>query len=226
MTDECTRTAPGEAVSGRPAMRSRRIERCTTCGLYLGLCLCGALPRLEPRTQVTVIAHRKELFKSTNTGKLAVHMLQRASVFCSGADPRASTAVRAERESRTPALADAHTWVLFPSEDAIPLASAAARGLTRLLVPDGTWQQAKRIARRDPLCAGVRCVRLEATRASTYALRRNSREHALCTLEAIAEALRVLEGDALADALLAAFESWVARAQLVRAGAHAKRSRD
>jgi DTW domain-containing protein YfiP len=111
-------------------------------------------------------------------------------------------------------------YVLFPSEHAVTLPEARARGLQTLLVPDGTWNQAKRMARRDPSCAGLVHVRLETTAKSDYLLRRNARPDGLCTFEAIAESMREL-GDALtADAMLHAFARWVARAKLVRAGAH------
>src|SRR5690606_17444655 len=116
----------------RSPMRSRRIPRCPTCGLSPGLCICAELPRIVTRTHVRVIAHRKEQFKSTNTGKLSARMLEGAAFECRTDPPRVA-------EAMAP-----YTWVLFPSEDALSLREAAALGVHTLLVPDGTWNQAKR----------------------------------------------------------------------------------
>jgi len=190
-------------------MRSRRLLRCGTCGLNAALCVCELLPTLRPRTQVVVVAHRTELHKSTNTGKLAVRMLEGATL-------------RARGDEVDPALELPVTgsFLLFPSPDARLLSDATAAGVSRLIVPDGTWTQAKRIARRDVACQGLPCVRLEAPPPSAYRLRRNARDDGLCTLEAVAEALRVLEGDALAEAMLEVFRTWVHRAERLRAGDH------
>ena len=62
-------------------MRSRRLPRCAGCGLSLGLCVCADLPRLCTRSELLLVVHRKEHFKSTNTGKLAARMLERAA-YC------------------------------------------------------------------------------------------------------------------------------------------------
>jgi DTW domain-containing protein len=113
--------------------------------------------------------------------------------------------------------------VLFPGPDALPLTEAIARGVDRLIVPDGTWPQAARLARRDPLCAGLPCVKLVCTRPSRYAMRRSERPDALCTFEAIAEAPRILESDEVADRMHAAFTPWVERSLAIRAGAHERR---
>ena len=174
-----------------------------------GLCLCASLPRLAPHTNIEIVAHRTELFKSTNTGKLTAHMLEGARVVCS-AEP-----------SDEPAREGA--WVLFPSEHALPLAEAARYGVRTVLVPDGTWTQARRIARRNARCRVAPHVRLEVERTSSYRLRRNVRAGGVCTLEAVAEALRVLEGDTIADELLAVLERWVVRAERVRQGDHDER---
>ncbi|HEX6242309.1 MAG TPA: tRNA-uridine aminocarboxypropyltransferase [Polyangiales bacterium] len=191
------------------AIRSRRLPRCSICGLFHALCLCESLPRCASRVELLVVLHRKERFKSTNTGKLAARLLERAAcVVRDGTQPLAAQ------------VPSAGSWVLFPSEQALSLEEAAARGIRRLIVPDGTWQQATRMARRDPACSGLPSVRLGAPRASRYGLRRNARPEGLCTLEAIAEALRVLEGDTLAEALLGVFDTWVERSRQVRAGAH------
>jgi len=191
-------------------MRSRRLARCATCGLNDTLCVCALLPALVPKTRVLVIAHRFELSKTTNTAKLTVRML-------------AGSALRARGELATaqPEAPSPGSFLLFPGPEAIPLAAALDAGLSTLVVPDGTWTQARRIARRDPACRNLPSVRLEGTKPSAYRLRRNAREHGLCTLEAVAEALRLVEGDdALADRMLALFAIWVERAERLRAGDH------
>jgi DTW domain-containing protein len=195
-----------DVVEVRP-IRSRRIPRCHTCGLHVALCVCADLPVLPVTVRCTFILHRSERQKSTNTGKLAAHMLEGARWL-----------VRDGRELEPLAVEGAGAFVLFPAEGALSLEEARASGVRSLVVPDGTWQQAGRIARRDPRCAGLPCVRVDGARPSAYGLRRNARPDGLCTLEAVANALRVLEGPAVADAMHAAFARWRARAELVRRG--------
>jgi len=190
-------------------MRTRRLSRCTGCGLSLNLCLCAALPSLSAQTRIVVLAHRVELEKSTNTGKLVTRMLgaQHAELV----------------QSHEPWEAPSGSVVLFPTDDALPLEDLASE-VRCVIVPDGTWAQARRIARRHPVCAHLRKVRLSSTLRSTYALRRSHLENGLCTLEAVAETLRILEADSCAEPMLAAFAQWVERALLVRAGAHDMRA--
>ncbi len=190
-------------------IRSRRLQRCGGCGLNEPLCVCTLMPRLSPKTRILLVAHRTELVKPTNTAKLVVRMLEGTSLRARGE----------LGEAEPEALAEG-SFLLFPSPGAISLSAAIAAGLTHLVVPDGTWTQAKRIARRDPACRALTHVRLETPAPSAYRLRRNLREDGLCTLEAIAEALRALEGDVIADAMLDVFHIWVARAERLRAGDH------
>lgn len=188
-------------------MRSRVLPACPTCGLIAGLCACAWLETLEAETEVVVVMHRLEQHRRSNTGKLAAHVLATGTVVVreGPAEP--------EREPT------AGSYVLFPNAGAVPIEAAKARGLLRLVVPDGTWPQAGRIARRDPLCSGLPSVSLAPSRRSIYDLRRSDRPHALSTFEAIAEALRVLEGDTLADRMHAVFARWVDDSQRVRRGA-------
>jgi DTW domain-containing protein YfiP len=177
--------------------------------VFVGICECAALPRLETKTEIVVVMHRLEQYKSSNTARLAVRMLARGSLVV--------------RTAPEPPTSTPGTFVLFPNAAAISLDEARARGLERLVVPDGTWPQAGRIARRDPLCVGLPSVRLETERRSHYALRKSRRPHALCTFEAIAEALRVLEGDATPDRMHEVFGRWVALGEIIRRGAHGQR---
>jgi DTW domain-containing protein YfiP len=192
-------------------MRTRRLSRCLGCGLSLNLCICSQLPSLSAQTRIVILAHRIELEKSTNTGKLVTRMLGAHAELVQSHEPWQN------------AHSPSESVVLFPTDDAVPLEELAA-DVRCVIIPDGTWVQARRIARRHPACANLKKVRLSSTLRSAYTLRRSHLENGLCTLEAVAEVLRVLEADSCAAPLLAAFAHWVERALLIRAGAHNTRA--
>ncbi len=177
------------------AMRSRRLVRCEACWLPVLSCLCAELPRIAASTRLVVVMHRREAVTSSNTGRLAGLCVEGAEVRVRGRSP-----------SDEP-LPPGRTLVLFPFEGARPLAMGDAGQV--LLVPDGTWTQARRIARRDPLLRSAEPVTLPSTCSSRYGLRRGVRAGGLSTLEAIGRALALLEGDdsiaTRLDALLDAF---------------------
>ncbi len=190
-------------------MRSRRAPRCARCHYAAGVCLCASLERLAVRTRVHVVAHYIELQKTTNTSRLAVLALERATLHGRG-DPN----------DRAPGpVPEGHRLVLFPSEGARTLTPEDARDDLVLVVPDGTWTQAGRIARRDPAALGAEHVRLPPRGPSRYPLRHTEREGAVSSLEAIACALGVLEGPHVERHLLSVFDAFVARAVQKRLGA-------
>ena len=79
-------------------------------------------------------------------------------------------------------------------------------------MPDGTWRQANRVKRRVPGLATVQAVSLPAHHRSYYRLRRTHLGNRLATFEAIALALGILEGPAIAAHLLHIFRAIVDRA--------------
>jgi DTW domain-containing protein YfiP len=80
-----------------------------------------------------------------------------------------------------------------------------------LVVPDGTWRQAQRARRRVPGLAELPCAALPPALPSAYRLRTAPHPGRLATIEAIAEALGILEGPAPRAALLAIFQVMVER---------------
>lgn len=139
-------------------------------------------------TRLLVVAHRAEVRKPTNTGQLAVACLEGARLCLRGREDVANDPVTWDPVS-TPLL-------LFPTPDATPLEAWRSQhaGPVTLIVPDGTWRQAKRIPRRVPELRGVQPVVLGARQGSGYRLRRGHRQHWLATMEAVAGALGILEG--------------------------------
>ncbi len=193
---------------GARAMRSRRVVRCDGCALPPALCICAELPRIAVRTRVIVLAHRNEAPKSTNTGRFVARMLEGAELRVRGArDPDAARP-----------LPPGHKVVLFPAPGARELRPEDASGPLVLLVPDGSWSQARKAVRRDPALAGVDAVTLPRGLCSRYRLRRSPRDGGLCTLEAIAHALGVLEDPSVQARMLRVLDRFVERVLAVRSG--------
>ena len=129
--------------------------------------------------------------------------------------------------------------LLFPGgRERQPLPSAPP---LHLIVPDGTWSQARRIERNWFAPHALPRLELDPALPSVYALRRArspdrpaqaSRDAAgdagspaipvpvsrLCTFEAIAIAIGLLGDAPLADTLLRRFGEWARRARLIKAG--------
>ncbi len=91
---------------------------------------------------------------------------------------------------------------LFPDESAVELDENFPMGNYHLIVPDGTWRQAKKFKRRIPEFKEIRTVKIPAGRPSRYLLRRQGNEEGLSTYEAIARDLGYLEHDSQLEAKL------------------------
>ncbi len=84
--------------------------------------------------------------------------------------------------------------LLFPADDAQPLQAYGPSDEPLLLVvPDGTWRKARKLLHLNPLLAALPRVTLAEGAVSRYRLRKAPGPGALSTVEAIVQALQVLE---------------------------------
>jgi DTW domain-containing protein YfiP len=178
-------------------------------------CLCDLVPRVATRTRVLVVLHHAETQKPSNTGRLALRCLPNSGAVIRGAPgEKAAAPAPAWAEHGDPV-------VLFPHPDARPLSDfcGGPRPVT-LIVPDGTWRQAQRVRRRVAGLGDVPCAFVTRDAPSAYRLRRTPDARRLSTMEAIAEALGLLEGaegPAARQLLLGIFEVMVERSLRGRA---------
>ncbi|AKT37448.1 uncharacterized protein CMC5_015890 [Chondromyces crocatus] len=162
---------------------------------------------VTPRTSVVLLMHHAELYKSTSTGRLLHRVI-----------PSAHLRLRGAPEGPAPApLLPERRLLLFPDPSAPVISPELVNDEpVALLIPDGTWKQARRITQRDPAVLGAQRVNLPPGAPSRYGLRRSPRPEALSSFEAAARALGVLEGEAIETRLMAAFDLWVERSREVR----------
>lgn len=208
--------APGRDTVWAMGRKDSAAHRCPACRMHLTLCICALIEPLATRTRVVVLLHQLERDKPTNTGRLAARCLANSLLVQSerwtGADDdggddgdiddaHAVEAAPGDPEPEPPpawhdwAAPGSETLVLFPHAEARPLEDwrGADHPIT-LVVPDGTWRQAKKARRRVAGLADLPCVSLPATGASAYRLRHAGLPGRLATIEAIACALQILEG--------------------------------
>jgi DTW domain-containing protein YfiP len=172
------------------------------------LCVCSLIPSppIVTRTRVVLVVHRTEDAKSTNTGRIAAACLSNREIVVRGHKGKPSEPLGWSD--------DAQPLLLFPFEDAKPLDEVARTIHARpvvLIVPDGTWRQASKVRRRVPGMGDVPCVSVSGEARLPHRLRAEAHAHGLSTIEAIARALAILEGDAVRRTLETVFRSMVER---------------
>ncbi len=85
--------------------------------------------------------------------------------------------------------------LLYPGPGAIDVLRDPPPRPVTLIVVDGTWWQAKKIVRANPLLAALPRYAFTAPTPSEYRIRREPRDDYVSTLEALVHVLGALEGD-------------------------------
>lgn len=153
-----------------------------------------------------------ELKRSSNTGRLALRAL-------------VNSEMRVRGETREPLdlsdlLTDRYrTFLFYPAVDAVELDHelvAQERTPIQLLVPDGTWRQAKKVHSRHRELKDVPRVKIGVPDISKFHLRAQHRPEGMATLQAIAHALGVIEGDLVKAQLMKLYIAKVERTMIGR----------
>jgi DTW domain-containing protein YfiP len=160
---------------------------CADCSRPAVVCLCGALQRIHARTRVVILQHPRESDVPINTARLVELTLE-------GAERH--VAIKLDEVPRLRArLSDpaAPAILLYPGEGSRDLAEHPPEGAVTLFVLDGTWWQAKKLFQQNPELAALPRYSLSPQSPSRYRIRREPALHCISTIEAIGEALTLLE---------------------------------
>lgn len=188
--------------------RSKSKNKCKGCDLIYPLCICSVQSVIAGPTRVVILMHVRERTLTTNTARLAKLAL----------GDRCEIRVRGLIGKGQPDCTDLkNPLVLFPSEDAEELSADFIKKNkidllnTTLVVPDGNWKQCAKVARRTPGIEKALRIKLPPGPPSDYRLRKEPRPDCVCTIEAIARALQVIEGAEVHDQMIRLFKMKVDR---------------
>lgn len=177
--------------------RNKRAVRCDGCRMHHDLCICDQLVPVPTRSHWVVVEHAREQHRTTNTGHLVSTLLDgcQRCIWQSRVDPPVPAPVLAP---------DREALLLFPVEGVTPIdpAELAERAdeLT-VVVLDGSWGEARKMARWLDLGRPARALGLPAQAAPRYVLRERTVQDGLCTADAVSWVLQAL-GDVEAAAAL------------------------
>lgn len=163
-----------------------------------GHCVCALRPELDLETHVSIVFHYREWRKTTNTGHLLLQCLKRSASFLWGLEGQDEGDLGGLVPEGSQGL------VLTPKGEALTPAlieHCQKKGPLSLVAVDGNWRQAGRMVRRVPGLSELIPVALTGEKPTRYRLRNETKEHGLATFEALSQALGLIHGQEVEEAL-------------------------
>ncbi|MFO0579719.1 MAG: tRNA-uridine aminocarboxypropyltransferase [Polyangia bacterium] len=197
-----TPITPAPTTEPEPAPASRQV--CSTCRRPRVVCYCEHLLQLPTRTQVVFLQHPREARVPIGTARMA-HLMLPSSELHRG--------VQFQTHPRVQELAaDPSAALLFPGEGALDPTALEAGSVRTLVVVDGTWAQARKVLKQNPILTRLRRIGLVPAQPGNYRIRREPTPDSLATIEAVSAVLGVLEqAPERFSAMLSAFTFMVDR---------------
>ena len=148
--------------------------------------------------KITLLTHFKEFAKRSNTGQLVLEILGDAAEQIRW--DRLNPPAQLVKEIEAGSVALVYPGTAGEDDDDLS-------DITRFILIDGTWHEARKIYQRSPYLRKVRRVCLKPSGASQYNLRKNQKEACLCTAECVIEILqsmgRIEQAEQLQERFLA-----------------------
>lgn len=168
---------------------------CATCLRAAPACICRWIAPLQAQTALLILQHPLEAGNAKNSARL-LHLSVADSVLVAGErfDPEQLDGLL-HAGARTPVLLYPPT----PGDAGLPAPPplpALAPSALRLVVLDATWRKSRKMLYLNPALQDLPRLALTEVAPSNYRIRKAHAAHQLSSLEAAAQALAGLEGDA------------------------------
>jgi len=159
-----------------------------------------------------MLIHSCEVRKTSNTGHLVTQILKNSELFVHGRRNEPNGLIgKIQRDGKT--------FLLFPDESAKIIDPEFVKSFSEpitLIVPDGNWKQARKMTHTIPELMVLPRVKIADPLRGKYRLRRAPYSSVVCTIEAVARALGVLEGSEIQSEIERIFEIFMDRVTAMR----------
>ena len=153
---------------------------CYACFRPRTHCVCGYLQPFEAHTNLLLLQHPNEWRKYYSTAKLVKDSILNAELW---------RGVTFSPEKLRAATTTYDTYLLYPGIEAVDCEDVALSSSSRIIVIDGTWDEAQKIVYRNPVLHSVRRISFTKPILSTYRIRKPPKGGYLSTVESIAHLL-------------------------------------
>lgn len=175
---------------------------CSHCQRPLSACLCDAIVKRDSRYRVVILQHPKEAKHALSSAPLVRRSIVNSCLLVGEVfDPGEIMGANWQDTS----------VLLYPGAPAITASDAESKGISQLIVLDGTWRKTAKILHLNPWLHELPRLALQPTSPSRYRIRKAPRADSLSTIEATAEALNMLHGNSDFTAITGAFERMIDR---------------
>ena len=175
------------AVHSIAAFEPRAV--CLRCRRPRSSCYCELIPSLDTTTRVVLLQHPRERDMPIGTARMANLSLPNSELHVGIDWQRSSALLTAISDPLRPAL------LLYPGDESIDVDQQPPVGPVTLVVVDGTWSQAKKMIRENPILNRLPRFTFQPPNPSEYRIRREPKPHCVSTIEALVFALGALEGE-------------------------------
>lgn len=197
--------------------RDTSINRCPRCRINMHWCFCEHIPSINNKIKVSVVMHFSERWLTSNTAYFAKEVLSDCDIFERGNLASELNSFKDEEFNKE----NTDYIYLYPTPDSRPI-EEYVKGTNEvvLVVPDGSWSKAKKFHKREEILKNMNKFHLTNVGVSQYQLRKSPGENFLCTYEAIAKALGILDSKEVEEEMLDFFKIFVDRVLQSRRGEH------
>ncbi len=178
---------------------------CYACFKAEPFCLCDSIVPVDNKTRIVIVQHKCERCHPIGTARIATLALRNTELRIVWPD-KVNTFTFEPQDLES-------TGLLYPGPGATDLAAVPADQRPReLVLLDGTWGDVKKLYKDNPWLEQLPQYNLTPTVPSRYRLRKEPDDQSISTIEAIVQALGILEPETPGiDTLITVFEEMIDR---------------
>ncbi len=182
------------------------LQKCSRCALRGNTCICGRLQSIDNRPNVTIIRHRKEVSRGSNSARILEASLQNVHLIEHGARYAGPTVLDDTLLENAALL-----FPLFydPDPNHSPKAWTDIEPPKNLIILDGSWKQTSRMLKKIDRLTHLPRLTVKPLDPPLPRIRQPYFAGGMCTMEAAISALAPYLSETEVESLKQNYLTWL-----------------